>query len=85
EQRRARGNLRRLTCSPDDDASVPVRDLRSATAFCEAVLATIGFVELHETEGTCGFTTRHPELWLNARPCLEHEQAPGSTCASGPK
>ncbi len=53
-----------------DHVSVGVTDLVKATAFYEAVLATLGSQKLMEHAGTVGFGKNYPEFWLNHRPGL---------------
>jgi catechol 2,3-dioxygenase-like lactoylglutathione lyase family enzyme len=50
-----------------DHVSVPVRDLTTAGAFYERVLAPLGYAKLVERAGTIGFGKKYPELWLNLR------------------
>jgi catechol 2,3-dioxygenase-like lactoylglutathione lyase family enzyme len=51
-----------------DHVSIGVSDLGSATAFYQALLATLGHKILKEEPGTVGFGKRYPEFWLNSRP-----------------
>jgi catechol 2,3-dioxygenase-like lactoylglutathione lyase family enzyme len=50
-----------------DHVSVPVRDLTTAGAFYERVLAPLGYAKLVERAGAIGFGKKYPELWLNLR------------------
>ena len=50
-----------------DHVSIAVRDLKAATRFYEAVLATLGY-SLRETRPmTVAFGKRYSEFWLNLR------------------
>lgn len=50
-----------------DHISIPVRDLATATAFYESVLAPLGLVRLETRPATIGFGKSYPEFWLNRR------------------
>jgi len=53
-----------------DHISIPVRDLGRASAFYEAVLATLGYARLETRSASVAFGKRYSELWLNHRPDL---------------
>jgi catechol 2,3-dioxygenase-like lactoylglutathione lyase family enzyme len=50
-----------------DHVSIAVRDLKAATRFYEAVLATLGFAKLEVRPATFGFGKKYPEFWINLR------------------
>jgi catechol 2,3-dioxygenase-like lactoylglutathione lyase family enzyme len=50
-----------------DHVSIQVRDLATATAFYEVVLAPLGLIRLETRAATVGFGKKYPELWLNQR------------------
>ena len=62
-----------------DHVSLGVRDLESAAAFYEAILAEIGFEKLVSRAETVGFGKRYPEFWLNARPGMGEAPAESGT------
>jgi catechol 2,3-dioxygenase-like lactoylglutathione lyase family enzyme len=51
-----------------DHVSIPVRDLRAAGEFYDAILAPIGLCRLVTRDATIGLGKRYPEFWLNSRP-----------------
>ena len=51
-----------------DHVSIPVRDLRAAGEFYDAILEPIGLCRLVTRSGTIGFGKQYPEFWLNSRP-----------------
>lgn len=51
-----------------DHVSVAVRDLKAASAFYEAVLATLGFAKHDDRPATIGFGKSYSEFWINLRP-----------------
>jgi catechol 2,3-dioxygenase-like lactoylglutathione lyase family enzyme len=60
-----------------DHVSIAVADLVRATAFYQAVLATIGLTRLDERPATVGFGKRYSEFWLNLRADLAPVAADG--------
>jgi catechol 2,3-dioxygenase-like lactoylglutathione lyase family enzyme len=57
-----------------DHISLAVRDLASAAAFYDAVLAPLGLKRLEIRPATIGFGKSYPEFWLNLR--KDHAPAP---------
>ncbi len=51
-----------------DHVSIAVRDLDSAAARYERVLAPLGLAKLVVRPATVGFGKSYPEFWLNLRP-----------------
>jgi catechol 2,3-dioxygenase-like lactoylglutathione lyase family enzyme len=64
-----------------DHVSVPVRDLKRASAFYEAVLAVLGYTKLDDRPKTVGFGKKYSEFWINLRPNAPQEDNPGSHVA----
>ncbi len=60
-----------------DHVSVPVRDLKRAVAFYEAVLATLGYTKLDDRPATIGFGKKYSEFWINLRPNAPRDDDPG--------
>jgi catechol 2,3-dioxygenase-like lactoylglutathione lyase family enzyme len=50
-----------------DHASIPVRNIKAAAHFYEALLGTIGFTKLETRSTTVGFGKKYPEFWINLR------------------
>jgi catechol 2,3-dioxygenase-like lactoylglutathione lyase family enzyme len=50
-----------------DHVSIAVRDLKAATRFYEAVLATLGYSLREARPMTVAFGKRYSEFWLNLR------------------
>jgi catechol 2,3-dioxygenase-like lactoylglutathione lyase family enzyme len=61
-----------------DHVSIPVRDLRAAGEFYDAVLAPVGLCRLVARDATIGFGKRYPEFWLNSRPHHVPADNPGT-------
>jgi catechol 2,3-dioxygenase-like lactoylglutathione lyase family enzyme len=57
-----------------DHVSIPVSDLDRASAFYEAVLATLGYKKLEVRPATVAFGKRYSEFWINHRPDLMPQQ-----------
>ena len=64
-----------------DHVSVPVRDLKRAAAFYEAVLATLGYTKLDDRPATVGFGKTYSEFWINLRAGITCETNPGAHIA----
>ena len=64
-----------------DHVSVPVRDLRRAAAFYEAVLVVLGYAKLDDRPATIGFGKEYSEFWINLRPHAPHDDDPGTHVA----
>jgi catechol 2,3-dioxygenase-like lactoylglutathione lyase family enzyme len=64
-----------------DHVSVPVRDLKRAAAFYDAVLATLGYTKLDDRPATVGFGKKYSEFWINLRPDTPHVADPGTHVA----
>lgn len=64
-----------------DHISVPVRDLKRARAFYEAVLATLGYAILDDRPATIGFGKTYSEFWINLRPNAPNDDDPGTHVA----
>ena len=60
-----------------DHVSVPVRDLKRAKAFYEAVLATLGYTILDDRPATIGFGKKYSEFWINVRAGITRDENPG--------
>jgi catechol 2,3-dioxygenase-like lactoylglutathione lyase family enzyme len=55
-----------------DHISLAVRDLKRATAFYAAVLATLGQKKLREwPDAAVGFGKKYPEFWINVRDTMD--------------
>ena len=54
-----------------DHISIPVRDLKAAARFYDALLAPLGMTRVREAAGTVGYGKTYPEFWLNERPHLQ--------------
>ena len=64
---RLRGEVKKGTAMIDH-VSIGVRDLARATSFYDAVLATLGYAQLHAKPATIGYGKSYPEFWINVRP-----------------
>lgn len=64
-----------------DHVSVPVRDLKRASAFYEAVLAPLGYRKLDGRPATAGFGKKYSEFWINLRPNAPRDDDPGTHVA----
>ena len=64
-----------------DHVSVAVRDLKRASAFYEAVLATLGYAKLDDRPATIGFGKKYSEFWINLRAGITREENPGAHIA----
>ncbi len=64
-----------------DHVSVPVRDLKRAAAFYEAVLAVLGYTKLDDRPATVGFGKTYSEFWINLRAGITREENPGAHIA----
>jgi catechol 2,3-dioxygenase-like lactoylglutathione lyase family enzyme len=64
-----------------DHVSVPVRDLKRAAAFYEAVLAILGYAKLDDRPATVGFGKEYSEFWINLRAHAPHDDDPGAHVA----
>ena len=64
-----------------DHVSISVRDLRHASAFYEAVLATLGYTKLDDRPATVGFGKKYSEFWINLRPQAPRDDNPGTHVA----
>lgn len=64
-----------------DHVSVPVRDLRRAATFYEAVLAPLGYTKRDDRPKTVGFGKGYSEFWINLRPNAPHDDDPGTHVA----
>jgi catechol 2,3-dioxygenase-like lactoylglutathione lyase family enzyme len=53
-----------------DHISIPVRDLKAAARFYDALLAPLAMTRLREAPHTVGYGKAYPEFWLNERPHL---------------
>ncbi len=51
-----------------DHVSIGVRDLASAKAFYQTVLAEIGYAVIDDRPNTVGFGKKYSDFWLNVRP-----------------
>jgi catechol 2,3-dioxygenase-like lactoylglutathione lyase family enzyme len=51
-----------------DHVSVAVRDLKRASEFYAAVLATLGYAKLEARPTTIAFGKKYSEFWINHRP-----------------
>jgi catechol 2,3-dioxygenase-like lactoylglutathione lyase family enzyme len=54
-----------------DHISIPVRDLKAAARFYDALLAPLGMRRVREAPHTVGYGKTYPEFWLNERPHLQ--------------
>jgi len=57
-----------------DHVSIPVRDLKAAARFYDALLAPLGMKRVREAQKTVGYGKSYPEFWLNERPA--HKPTP---------
>ncbi len=64
-----------------DHVSVPVRDLKRAKSFYQAVLATLDYAILDDRPATVGFGKKYSEFWINLRPEAPHDDDPGTHIA----
>lgn len=64
-----------------DHVSVPVRDLKRAAAFYEAVLAVLGYTKLDDRPATVGFGKKYSEFWINLRRNAPRDDDPGTHVA----
>src|SRR5690349_7963711 len=64
-----------------DHVSVPVRDLKRAKAFYEALLATLGYKLLDDRPATAGFGKEYSEFWINLRPNAPRDDDSGTHVA----
>jgi catechol 2,3-dioxygenase-like lactoylglutathione lyase family enzyme len=62
-----------------DHVSVAVRDLKLASGFYEAVLATLGYAKLETRSATVAFGKRYSEFWINHRPGMVPLQSDGGS------
>jgi catechol 2,3-dioxygenase-like lactoylglutathione lyase family enzyme len=60
-----------------DHVSVPVRDLKRAAVFYEAVLTTLDYTKLDDRPATVGFVKKYSEFWINLRTHLASDNNPG--------
>jgi catechol 2,3-dioxygenase-like lactoylglutathione lyase family enzyme len=68
-----------------DHVSIAVRELASAGAFYDAVLAPLGLARLVTRARTIGYGKRYPEFWLNSRPDAKPVENPGAhVCLRAP-
>ncbi len=54
-----------------DHISIPVRDLKAAARFYDALLTPLGMRRVREAPHTVGYGKTYPEFWLNERPHLQ--------------
>jgi catechol 2,3-dioxygenase-like lactoylglutathione lyase family enzyme len=57
-----------------DHVSIGVRDLATSARFYDAVLASLGYVKMHDRKNTVGWGRAgkpHAEFWINARPAMK--------------
>jgi catechol 2,3-dioxygenase-like lactoylglutathione lyase family enzyme len=51
-----------------DHISIPVRDLKAAARFYDALLTPLGMRRVRDAPHTVGYGKTYPEFWLNERP-----------------
>jgi catechol 2,3-dioxygenase-like lactoylglutathione lyase family enzyme len=54
-----------------DHISIPVRDIKAAARFYEALLAPLGMTRVRDWPKSIGFGKTYPEFWLNKRAQLK--------------
>jgi catechol 2,3-dioxygenase-like lactoylglutathione lyase family enzyme len=54
-----------------DHISIPVRDIKAAARFYEALLAPLGMTRVRDWPKSIGFGKTYPEFWLNERAQLK--------------